>query len=198
MFRKFLLVIVVGCVLGGCSAVASQPEMDFYFQVAAPEHYHVWVQHLELEKSGVRHWRQAPGFVGCCWKGEGGPWGKGGRMDPFPDYIGIQWVSFAEEKIYQKLIIVEPEWIKRMGELAPYQTAQGERLAPRNVLILGLAPGGEIVIWIKRQVGNEIELDRLRANIIGNDTKEYGLLIDNYREENGDYLDRHGIPLSGW
>ena len=93
----FMLALLIGLMLSGC---ASGPDSLFkaYVGVGAPKHYEVWVEHLELEASGIRHWRMPVGSVACCWKGPSGPRGKGGTAQPFPDYIGIRWFSFAEQK----------------------------------------------------------------------------------------------------
>ena len=198
MARSIFFILLAAFSQAGCASRDSDDAIDWYFQVAAPKHYHAWVEHLEFEKSGIGHWRQAPGYIACCWDQEGGPTGKGGRLDLFPDYIAIQWISFAEEKIYQKLIIVQPEWREVMSNLAAVNTSEGQRFRPRNVLTLGLAPGGQIVIWMKGQVGNEVELTRLQANEIGGSVEGFRGLIEQYRLEKGEYLSRHGIPLNGW
>ncbi|WP_138439290.1 DUF2931 family protein [Marinobacter alexandrii] len=198
MFRSVCLVLLLAFFQSGCVSASSKEQVNWYFQIAAPKHYHAWVQYLELEKSGVRHWHQAPGYISCCWQGEGGPTGKGGRMEPFPNYIGIQWVSFADEKVYQKLIEIKSEWREAMREPAPFTTSKGLKYKPRNVLTLGLAPGGEIVVWIKSQVGNELELVRLQGNEMEGKPQEYSVLIEDYKDEHREYLDMHGIPLEGW
>lgn len=197
MHKGGLVILILLCV--GCSATPSKmPDTTWYFQVAAPKHYDIWVQFMEFEKSGVSAWHQAPGFVSCCWVGEGGPRGPGGRLELFPNYVGVQWFSYAEQKIYQRLISIPPDWHNKMQNPATYVTAKGRFEAPRNILTFGLAPGGRIVVWAKNQVGNEIELARLQANEIEGDSSKFEKASVNYFERNGDYLDKHGIPLEGW
>ncbi|MGM0766869.1 MAG: DUF2931 family protein [Pseudomonadota bacterium] len=183
----------------GCSLTPPKThEITWYFQVAAPKHYDIWVQYMEFEKSGVRAWHQAPGFVSCCWVGEDGPRGPGGRLEPFPNYVAVQWFSYAEQKMYQRLISISPDWRKKMQDRAIYFTSKGKFKAPRNILTFGLAPGGQIVVWAKNQVGNEIELDRLKANEIEGDPAKFEQASENYLERNGNYLEENGIPLEGW
>ncbi|WP_236012398.1 DUF2931 family protein [Marinobacter mangrovi] len=88
----------------GCSSLEAN-DKHWSYSVAAPEHCRVRVEHLEFEKSGERHWRMPVGGVECCWKGDNGPIGPGGSMRPFPNYIGIQWFCFADQKYYQRLVI---------------------------------------------------------------------------------------------
>ena len=119
-------------------------------------------------------------------------------MEPFPNYIGIEWFSFAEQKTYQRLIPISEDIKEKMKEPAEYQTSLGTFEDPRNFLVLGLAPGGEIVMWIMNQIGNEIEVGRVQANEIDGDPAEYRGWTKEYLLENSAYLEKHGIPTEGW
>ncbi|MGO1502890.1 MAG: DUF2931 family protein [Marinobacter sp.] len=194
------LSILVILLLSGCSSFAKEKDesIAWRFQLATPKHYNVWVEHLEFERSGVRHWSHPAGSMGCCWKGPEGPRGVAGRMEPFPNYIGIQWFSFAEQKFYQRLISIPREWQRLMEVPALYKTSLGEFEAPRDTLTLGLAPGGEIVVWIMNQIGNEKEIARLQANEIEGEIFHYKTRTKAYLNKHGDYLKQQGIPLDGW
>lgn len=194
---KFVFIVVLVC-LSGCVHSVTSNSPDWYFQIASPKHYDVWVEHIEFERSGVGRWSHPAGTLSCCWSGRFGPTGITGSMEYFPDYIGIQWFSLAEKKYYQRLIMVEPEWQQLMSQPAWTKSSQGPQLRPRNFLVFGLAPGGEIVIWMKGQIGNEIELARLQANELEGDPGHYSALLEGYRKEHGEYLRRNGVPLSGW
>ncbi len=121
-----------------------------------------------------------------------------GGLEPFPNYIVVQWFSFDEKKFYQRLISVNTDWKSRMSERAKYVTSTGTHYGPRNILTLGFAPGGTIVVWIKNQIGNEIEIARLQANEIEGDASAYKTRVSDYMERSGEYLEAHGIPLEGW
>lgn len=66
------------------------------------------------------------------------------------------------------------------------------------MFVVGLAPGGTIVLWIMNQIGNEVEVARMQANEIGGDPNDYRAATKRYLKENGDYLKQHGVPTSGW
>lgn len=195
--RKMIVAFTV--LISACSTYPSEEEeITWYFSLATPKHYDVWVEHLEFELSGVKHWWHPAGSMSCCWRGPSGPRGVFGYMEPFPNFVAIQWFSFAEQKFYQRLIEIPLEWKERMAEPAPMVTPKRVKMEPRDTLTFGLAPGGEIVIWMMNQVGNEIELARLQANEIEGNPSHYQNRTREYLEENREYLEEHGIPLTGW
>lgn len=200
MYSRLILAILSVLWGGGCSTLAeSNHEVPSYVSVAAPKHYDVWVEHLRFERSGEYAWHQAPGGVSCCWSGANGPIGPGGRLEPFPNYIAIQWFSFSEQKFYQRLLSIPQEWEAKMQETAPHHThLKGVIEKRRNRLTLGLAPGGEIVVWVMSQIGNEVEIARLQANEIEGDVSRYGNRLADYHQHHGDYLKANGIPTEGW
>lgn len=198
MWNAAPLALLTCLLLVGCAAEAFEDQKDIYFQLATPKHYDVWVEHVEFERAGTGHWYHPAGTMSCCWRGPNGPSGITGRLEPFPDFIAIQWFSLAEEKYYQRLIKIKPEWREQMKSLAPVRTSNGISYKPRDFLVFGLAPGGEIVVWIKGQIGNEVELTRLQANRIEGDPQDYAALLQTYRDKHGEYLKENGIPLFGW
>lgn len=199
MVRKVLAmgITIIALLASGCAAW-SKDDNSWYIDVAAPEHCDVWGVEMFLEKSGERSWRQPVGYVSCCWKGPHGPTGAGARVAPFPELILLKWFSFAEQKYYVKLIQVPPDMLDRMREPASYITQVDVRSGPRDTMIIGLAPGGTVVVWISNQIGNEIEVMRMKATEVPGDPDDFEVGIKNYLEKHGDYLKEHGIPLDGW
>lgn len=195
--RAKLMVALAGLFLAGCAS-APDDEMTAYIGVGAPQHYDVWVEVFELEASGVRHWRRPIGSVSCCWSGPNGPTGKGGTAKPFPDYIGIRWFSFAEQKFYERLFSLPEGLEEKMREHATYTTNMGTFSQPLDMLTIGLAPGGQIVLWINNHATNEFEVGRLQANEVEGDVSNYEVGTRNYLEEHGDYIEKHGVPTEGW
>lgn len=199
MIRKILVVALAAATLlaSGCASSAKE-DIPWSIRIAAPEHYEVWVTNMYLEKTGERSWREPVGTVGCCWKGPHGPSGSGAGLDPFPELILLHWFSFAEQKYYVEIIKVPPDLQDRMREPAIYKTPMDVRSGPRHALVIGLAPGGTVVVWIMNQIGNEIEVMRLQASEGPGDPDDFEVGTKNYLEKHGDYLKEHGIPLEGW
>ncbi|WP_228276699.1 DUF2931 family protein [Marinobacter sp. JSM 1782161] len=166
--------------------------------VGAPKNYSVLVERFALvsQEDGIKNMEM--GRVNCCWKGPHGPVGKGGPIGELPDYIVIRWYSLSEQKSYQKSFHLPDGLQQQIAQPAIYRTSKGEFQRPRDILTIGLAPGGTIVLWIMNQIGNEIEVARFQANEIDGDPSRYKAATEQYLEENGDYLDEHGIPKTGW
>lgn len=195
------MMIMAGVIaaLTGCAAW-SNDDIDWDISIAAPQHYKIWLLNAHLEKSGIRSWRgPIGGGVECCWKGPNGPFGSGGPMDPFPNLIALHWFSFAEQKYYSTLLKIPPDLEERMRVPAPTKTLQGEvRYLPRNNLVLGLAPGGEVVVWIMSQKSNAEEVMRVPAVEVEGNLNAFKVRTEDYLKEHGAYLQEHGIPLEGW
>lgn len=198
MKRWSLVAFALACFsIIGCSA-QPQHEQTWHIGVGAPEHYDVWVEDFELMSSGDIYRRMQAGYVSCCWKGPRGPRGKGGPTISIPGRIMIRWYSFAENKTYQTVLSLPADLRERMLERAAYETSQGQFERPRDILTVGVAPGGTVVAWIQNQIGNEIEVARTHAKEIEGTSAAYQSSIKRYREENGDFIDEHGVPTEGW
>lgn len=199
MIRKVLVIGItfVAVLASGCAS-SPKENVPWSIRIAAPKHYEVWVEEMFLEKSGERSWRQPIGSVGCCWRGARGPSGKGAGVEPFPELIFLHWFSFAEQKYYVKLIEVPPDLQERMRESASYKTQVDVRSGPRHSMVIGLAPGGTVVVWIMNQIGNEIEVMRMQASEGPGDPSDFTERTKDYLERHGEYLDEHGILLKGW
>lgn len=136
-----------------------------------------WNHQLLLEKSGKR----------------------GGELEPMPDYIHVTWYSLAEQQSYTRLIhIPDPDALReRMEQPAPVQRNGKTINMPRDTLVLGLAPGGTVVLWIMNWAETAIEVGRYQAVPFDDDVRYEGAL-EAYMEREGDYLKQHGLQLDRW
>ena len=202
MIKKLVVLLTVLCtsfLLSGCS-IAGTPEWDhpvtYMLQVSTPRHYDAWVKPVQLEASGKRAWWHPIGITGCCWKAPGN---GNSDLDPMPDYIHVTWFSFAEQQSYTRLIhIPDPEALReRMEQPAPVQRNGKIINMPRDTLVLGLAPGGTVIMWIMNWAETAIEVGRYKAVPFDDDVRYEGAL-EAYMEREGDYLKQHGLQLDRW
>src|SRR5690606_34578348 len=181
----------------GCSALGKEP-LAWNARVVVPEHYDAWVDYLELETSGIRRWRVPVGSSSCCWEGPFGKGGGGSQHTP-PNFVVIRWVSFAERKYYSRQIALPADLEERMRRKPPMKMGNGvTRFDPQRNLIIGLAPGGQIVIWIMNQAQNAEEILRIQAFEEEVDVAQYEGWIREYDAEHGDYIRQHGLQYDHW
>ena len=195
MRRLQLLLALFFSLLGGCDGLGEEP-LKWYIGVVAPKHYDVWVDYLFLETTGIRAWRVPVGWVSCCWKSPGGKGGSSNGTPP-PNYVVIRWFSYAERKFYGRQIRLPDDLEQRMRRKT-LTYGNINRYDPQHNLILGLAPGGQIVVWIMNQAHNAEEIMRVQAFELEGNPDHYQAHLKNYEQEHGDYLRQHGIQYEGW
>ncbi|PAV26696.1 hypothetical protein C8D92_101348 [Tamilnaduibacter salinus] len=184
--------------LAGCATQPVNMDVAWGYGVAAPNHYRMWVERLALIDASGESAEKTVGFVSCCWQGPNGPFGKIDRMAPFPRQLAIRWFSFAEQAFYQTRITLPKDLKQRMRETAPVKTGGDVYQRPRNTLMIGLAPGGTVVLWMMSQVGNEQEILRVQADKAPGNPAQYEKWTRAYLEKQREYLKENGVPTSGW
>jgi len=202
MIRRLVVLVTVLCAstLTSSCSMAGAPEWDhpvtYMLQVSTPRHYDAWVKPVQLEASGDRAWWHPIGITGCCWNAPGN---GNANLDPVPDYIHVTWYSFAEQQSYTRLIhIPDPQALReRMEQPAPIQRNGKTVNMPRDTLVLGLAPGGTVVLWIMNWAETAIEVARYQAVAFDDDVRYEGAL-EAYLEREGDYLEENGLQLDRW
>ncbi len=117
-----------------------------------------------------------------------------------PDYIHVTWFSFAEQQPYTRLIhIPDPEALReRMEQPAPVNKWGKHHNLPRYNLVLGLAPGGTVVLWIMNWAETAIEVGRYKAVPFEDEKNDYSTWVEDYLKEHGEYLEQHGLQLDRW
>ncbi len=204
MIKKLVVLVTMLCtsfLLSSCS-IAGTPEWDqpvmYRLKVTAPRHYDVWIKSLELEASGERAWWWPGGITTCCWKGPG--LSGGPQLEPMPDYIYISWFSFSEQQSYARLIhIPDPEALReRLEQPAPVHKIGKAYNLPRYNLVMGLAPGGAVVMWIMNKAETAVEVERYKAVKIETHPEHYEKRTERYLSDHGDYLKEHSLQLDRW
>ena len=168
--------------------------------VVAPEHYDVWVDKFFIESLSENvGWRRPFGIVSCCWKS---PPLSRAEWQTTPELFLIRWFSFAEQQSYEAVIRLEnaAEIVEKMKEPAPYERYGKTMIEPRDTLVLGLAPGGTVVLWIMNGAENAIEVGRYEAKPYDHrkEGEDYTRRTQSYLEREGEFLRKNGIRYGGW
>lgn len=166
--------------------------------VVAPKHYDVWVDNFFVESLSENiGWRAPIGTVSCCWKK---PHGASAEWQTMPEVFLIRWFAFAEQQSYEALIrLKNPDEIEeKMKEVAEFERFGEMVERPRYNLVLGLAPGGTVVLWIMNRGENAIEIGRYQGKKIETHPEHYREVTERYNRDHGQFLQENGIQLEGW
>jgi hypothetical protein len=144
----------------------------------------------------------------------GNGWGETGsihlivnELKPIPENLTITWFSFTEDKFYSGTFDLPYEKIRLLFEEGFIDPVNGKELTYSEIIV-GLAPEGEISVWLSGRITTEIgnfqakvaNMDWVRViNKPDISRKDYiKMMLD---EELGDklaYLDKRDIPHSPW
>lgn len=189
-----LWLCLLAAALPGCAQL--REPVEWSAGTVVPKPYEAWVEILELETSGIRRWRLPQGHIRCCWR-EPHNLVSGGKTPPPTSFL-VHWFSYAERKHYAGAVRLPGDLEERMRRKTPTRRPDGEiRYAPQNALVIGLAPGGQIVVWLMNQSQNAEEILRSQAREVGGETR-FEVRLEQYETQHGDYLRRHGIQYEGW
>ena len=152
----------------------------------------IGTSHYYLDKGATQmvtlerdNWmKDAQGNVVANWFGAGNVWGKGGgpmggdpRKSRLPKTLRISYYDFQENRFYQ-LDAELPQ--KKIYELFKQKTVSidskyGSVMPLFNGLLIGVAPQGHVVIWVRSGSGrDQVELATFKAQII------QGMTIERY------------------
>ncbi|MCH8543832.1 MAG: DUF2931 family protein [Alcanivorax sp.] len=206
---------VIGCARP-TKAPKGLPYPAWELRFAHPNYMEYWIESAQVLDVDGRWARNAGGGTGSFgYQGDGPvaegwtnrhgmvPVGSGRRMSGInlPEEIHVRWQSRVEGKVYQ-LQIDFPEWA-RQKMVTPNEAVSprsGEtRTQYRNLVTLGLAPGGKVKVWIQGTWPDAIEVLSLQAEL-----EERGPYLG--QEENVvppspealEYVEKYGIPYETW
>jgi hypothetical protein len=198
------------CACASGPKVAPPPKLPYhswYIGLAAPRHMEVWVEKVDvLDQRGFAFFDVHGGVAGYTRKPEG--WHKGGGKTmpisnvDLPQRLFLRWQSLAEPQTY-KVRIEIPQWVRDTmvkPELAFCQGAKEWRDGYRDIITLGMAPGGIVKVWVGGPCLGFTEVGRFQAEVepLGPYTgKSNGRYIP-IEPESKAYIDAHGIPYGSW
>lgn len=163
----------------------------FYWQetISCPTGYPIDVYHGNLEWDG--------GSTSLYLGTHGGPWGITGRsmssgVKGVPKHLDVIWLSYAEDTFYHVDTAIDYDKMVRLfSEGYPSKDANGEmRNEKYNYIVVGMAPGGVVVIWLSGP-GRQVEVGRYKGDkivipaeeIAQLDSHEKLLFSSEYRKE---------------
>lgn len=216
--------IVIALFLGGCTKEyrRSLPYDAWSLRFFGPSYMEAWIETADAVDINERVFRGAgsggvtTGYPRAFSKGipakfNGKPkgWakhprGSGRRVTgaDLPRLIYVRWQSLAEPQTYEAYIEI-PESARNtmlQGEKT-FCRADGKWITDyRDMLIVGLAPGGIAKVWLGGQCLLSTEVTRVQGTI--NPKGPYGGTSNGKHrplsEESKAYIDQFGIPYGSW
>ena len=214
---KRLVTLCLGLVLAGCVHVVgrSLPYESWWLGFGAPSYMEVWIETADAvdiqghvfrrAMSGVASIQTPPNFKGlpAGWPARpGGGKGKDVHGADLPKLIYVRWQSLAEPQTYEVYIEI-PESTRQLmlKEEKGYCAARGKWLDDyRNVLTIGLAPGGIAKAWIMGPCLPPVEVTRVQGSVVrvgpydGTSGGKHRPLTETSKA----YIERFGIPYGSW
>jgi hypothetical protein len=167
----------------------------------------VWVETVDvLDKRGLAFYRVHGGVASYTGKTEGwhggGSGGKPINNVDLPGQIFLRWQSLVEPQAY-KINIQIPQWVRDemvRPERVICKFKQRWKTDYRDIIALGMAPGGIVKVWVGGACLGFTEIGRFQAEVEprgpyrGASKGKYVPL----EPENKAYIDQHGIPYGSW
>jgi hypothetical protein len=209
------LILLVGLLisLGACATGPSPvvpPKLPFpawYIGFVAPKHMEVWVESVDvLDQRGFGYFNVHGGVAGYTGEVEGWPKQAGGGKPinnvDLPDRIYLRWQSLVEPQAYTIGIQI-PQWVRDEMVKPQRVFCQGAKKWKkdyRDMISLGMAPGGVVKVWVGGACLKDKEVGRFQAKVHplgpyqGKNNGKYVPL----EPENKAYIEKYGVPYGSW
>ena len=206
-YGKFFILIIIILQISACKVKNEKMKnkFDWDHRISSPKNYPVEVVQGSLNDSSGSIAVFSPIFG--ITTGKGG-WGTPGRLvssgDPLkeiPESLNITWLSFREDKFYTGEFKLPKQKITELFGQSIYGDYEEEYF---DFIIIGLAPGGVVVIWL---MGDQVqtEVARFQATEINKDQlhitgDEKIMLTPDYTSKKLDNrsIKRDPIPFGLW
>ncbi|WP_236209995.1 DUF2931 family protein [Metapseudomonas otitidis] len=200
-----LLLPLSGCASGG----PMLPYPTWYIGLGAPRHMEVWVESVDVVDRRNLAFERVHGGVATYNNRTEGWWEGGGKMKPInnvdlPNIIFVRWQSLVEPQVYNVRINI-PQWV-REEMLTPHSeycsvTKQVDT-SYRNMIGIGLAPGGIAKAWVEgaclpfMEIGRFVGVVEPRGPSRGQTGGKYAW--PELEPASKAYIEEHGIPYNSW
>ncbi len=214
-----LLVLIAGCAY---SDHRSLPYPDWSLRFFSLDYMEVWIETADVVDVKDRVFRGAGSGIPAGmyprpfskgvpshFKGDARGWpehpgGKGRfvRGADLPRLVYVRWQSMAEPQTYEAYIeIPEPARKSMVKGERTFCRADGKWITDyRDMVIIGLAPGGVAKVWLGGQCLLSTEVTRVQGTI--NPEGPYGGRSNGKHrplsEESKAYVEKFGIPYESW
>ncbi|MDL2200243.1 DUF2931 family protein [Halopseudomonas aestusnigri] len=197
-------------------APANLPFERWYIGLFAPDYMEVWVEQIDVtDRQGFTYYNVHGGVAAINTppdnRGDPSGWpervGTGKTMPminiDLPTEVSVKWQSLAEPEAYEVTLAI-PQWVN--DEMLKPKSAycrwrDAHVVQHRDIISIGLAPGGVAKAWLIGPCLPAMEVARAQGKVRelgpynGKSNGEF------YRPPSPNaqhYIDTHGIPFGSW
>lgn len=153
---KYLLLLFFSTSVASCKGQYMEDKFDWTATVSAPKEYPVEVYQGEVAGKNYGQSLSHLGPIAAGWGLVGGTIATDPDAKELPDYLGLTWVSFTDRKAYSGQFELPKEKILKLFKEG-FNNGITKEKETYNTFIVGLAPKGNIVVWIGGG-GNQVEI----------------------------------------
>ncbi|WP_271412261.1 DUF2931 family protein [Pseudomonas sp. Q1-7] len=196
--------------------IAELPYDSWRLGLFAPNYMEVWIETADAVDVRDRVFRRAMSGIAAIntpkdLKGDPRGWperpgaGKGKQVlgADLPRLIYVRWQSLVEPQTYEAYIVIPEPTRQAMvkGEKTFCQADAKWIFGYRDVLTVGLAPGGIAKVWLMGACLAPIDVARVQGTVVkegpdsGRSGGQYALPLDPASKA---YIEKHGIPYGSW
>ncbi|MFK3799962.1 DUF2931 family protein [Pseudomonas sp. NPDC088444] len=207
MLLIVLLISLCACARGPQSIPPPKlPYHAWYLSLAAPRHMEVWVETVDvIDQRGLPFFYIHAGVAGYPRQTVG--WHVAGSAKPIsnvdlPERLFLRWQSLVEPQAY-KIRIPIPQWVRDEMVKPERVFCTGSKKWKddyRDIISLGMAPGGIVKVWVGGACLKDKEVGRYQAEI-----EPRGPYLNNKGEyyraptpEAKAWIEKNGIPYGSW
>jgi hypothetical protein len=162
---RYLLSLFFLTSIASCKAQHMDEKFDWTATISAPKEYPVEVYQGEVAGKSYGQSLSHLGPIAVGWGLVAGTISTDPDAKELPDYLGLTWVSFTDRKAYSGQFQLPKEKILKLFKEG-FNNGITKEKETYNTFIVGLAPKGNIVVWIEGS-GNQVEI----AHFIGIEKK---------------------------
>lgn len=105
--------------------------------------------------------------INVGWGADGALNIAGEKMKEAPRTLEISWLSFAEGKNYSGKFELDTKKIEALLAAGYPDDTEPENRGSYKMINVGLAPGGDVVLWLSGSINKQVEIGHYKANAAG-------------------------------
>lgn len=164
VLRLFIICLLLILIFNSCLQKKMKEKFDWSATISAPMEYPVQVLNGYISSEDFQQGLDF-GIVNKGWGNSGGTMLVGPDTKHIPDSLMILWLSLAEKKIYKGEFKLPEKKILSLFEKGFMDAHfKSQQKATYDTFVIGLGPGGRVVIWLGNANGNmQVEVARFQA-----------------------------------